>query len=78
MGNDNTAISNYNKAISLGKNTSYYFASNAALNVGKIYEHQNNKAKAVAYYNLAVSMKNHEYENSIETKAKDGLRRLSN
>lgn len=78
MGNDNTAIANYNIAISLGKNTSYYFASNAALNVGKIYEHQNNKAKAIAYYNLAVSMKNHEYENSIETKAKDGLRRLRN
>lgn len=77
-GKDAQAVQHYNKAISLGKQTSYYYAANAALNVGKIFEQQKNKGSAVAYYKQAIAMKNHEYENSIETKAKEGLKRLGN
>jgi hypothetical protein len=36
----------------------------------------NDKSKAAAFYKRAIAMKNHEYENSIENKAKDGLKRI--
>lgn len=76
LSKDNEAISHYQKAINSGKHTSYYYAANAALSIGNIYENKNDKAKAASYYRQAIAMKNHEYENSIETKAKDGLKRL--
>ncbi len=76
LSKDSDAISNYQKAINLGKQTSYYYAANAALSIGNIYENKRDKAKAASFYKQAIAMKNHEYENSIETKAKDGLRRI--
>ncbi|WP_411274609.1 tetratricopeptide repeat protein [Daejeonella sp.] len=75
-GRDTDAISNYQKAVNSGKLTSYYYAANGALSIGSIYEKRNDRAKASSYYKQAIAMKNHEYENSIETKAKDGLRRM--
>ncbi len=75
-GRDSDAIIQYQKAINAGKLTSYYYAANAALSIGSIYEKKSDKAKASAYYKQAIAMKNHEYENSIETKAKDGLKRM--
>ncbi len=68
----------YQKAISLGKHTTYYYAANAALSMGSIYEKEGDVIKASNYYNQAIDMKNHEYENSIETKAKEGLKRVHN
>jgi tetratricopeptide (TPR) repeat protein len=75
-GRDSEAIAQYQKAINAGKLTSYYYAANAALSIGSIYEKKGDKAKASSFYKQAIAMKNHEYENSIETKAKDGLRRM--
>ncbi len=75
-GRDADAVTSYQRSINLGKTSSYYFAANAALSIGNIYEKRNDKAKAVSFYKQAIDMKNHEYENSIETKAKDGLRRM--
>lgn len=75
-GRDSDAVVNYQKAINTGKTTSYYYAANAALSIGSIYEKKNDKAKAAAFYKQAIAMKDHEYENSIETKAKDGLKRM--
>src|SRR5690606_38388259 len=73
---DSEAIENYQRAINAGKHTSYYYAANAALSIGSIYEKRNDKSKAAAFYKEAIAMKNHEYENSIETKAKEGLKRI--
>lgn len=75
-GRDSDAVVHYQRAINAGKLTSYYYAANAALSIGSIYEKKNDKAKASSFYKQAIAMKNHEYENSIETKAKDGLRRM--
>jgi hypothetical protein len=72
----NDAIVNYQKAIVLGKNTTYYFAANSALSIGGIYEKRKDNAKAASFYRQAIDMKNHEYESSIETQAKDGLERI--
>lgn len=78
LAKDSDAINNYQKAINSGKLTSYYYAANAALSIGNIYENKNDKARASNYYNQAIAMKNHEYENSIESKAKEGLKRMGN
>nr|WP_294896517.1 tetratricopeptide repeat protein [uncultured Pedobacter sp.] len=76
LSRDNEAIAYYQQAINMGKQTSYYFASNAALCIGHIYENKHDKARAVSFYKQAIAMKDHEYENSIESKAKEGLKRL--
>ncbi|MFC5282460.1 tetratricopeptide repeat protein [Pedobacter alpinus] len=76
LSKDSDAINNYQKAINSGKLTSYYYAANAALSIGNIYEKRNEKANAANFYRQAIAMKNHEYENSIESKAKEGLKRM--
>ncbi|WP_316840994.1 tetratricopeptide repeat protein [Pedobacter gandavensis] len=70
------ALTNYQLAINTGKQLKYYFAANAALQMGKVYEKQKNMVKAKESFNTAIQMKNHEYESSIETQAKAGLNRI--
>lgn len=72
---DEMAIKFYQVAIDMGKKERYYFASNAALRIGNIYEKKKNYAQARLFYNMVLDMKDHDYERSIESKAKDGLRR---
>nr|WP_199158127.1 tetratricopeptide repeat protein [Pedobacter sp. ASV2] len=76
LGKDDQALFAYQAAVNQGKNLKYYFAANAALQMGKIYEKKKNPAKAKEAYNTAISMKNHEYESSIESQAKAGLKRI--
>lgn len=76
MNNFDDALLNYQRTINMGKKQTYYFAANSALNSGIIYEHKKDYKKAADYYNMALQMKNHEYQNSIDTQAKEGLRRL--
>ena len=66
----------YQKVIEIGKEQPFYYAANAALNLGYIYEEKKNKTEATKYYNLCLSMKEHEYVNSLSQKAKAGLNRL--
>lgn len=77
LGKDDAAINYYQLTINQGKNLKYFFAANAALQMGKVYEKKGNKAKAKEAFNTAIAMKNHEYENSIESQAKAGLKRLN-
>lgn len=77
LGQDNAALLNYQHAIDFGKNLKYYFAAKSAVQMGKIYEKKRNVSKAQAAYNEAISMKDHEYENSIENEAKQGLKRIN-
>lgn len=70
------AVLNYQKAINLGRNETFYFAANSALFLGMLYEQKNNDTKAKYYYNMTLGMKGHEYQNSIDTQAKEGLSRI--
>mgnify|MGYP003575254039 CR=1 FL=1 len=70
----NEALVNYQKAIYLGKNASYYFAANSALKIAEISEQQKDLKRAAYYYNQAIAMKDHEYESSIENQAKERLK----
>ena len=72
----NDAIANYQKAINSGKNTTYYYAANSALNMGVIFERERDYNKSAYYYKQAIDMKDHEYENSIQSQAEEGLQRI--
>lgn len=70
------AIKNYQKSIDLGRNTSYYFAAKSALQLALIWEDKGDFKKAHYYFSECISMKDHEYEQSIKQKAKAGLHRI--
>ncbi len=78
MEKPNQAIAFYKMTIEDGANSEYYFAANAALKTGIIYEKQGDKEKAAIYYRKAMNMENEEYKNSIDQKAKAGLNRVEN
>lgn len=77
LGNMEKAIEYYRQTLKNGQSFSYYYASNAALQLGLIYETHNNFSNALLYYNKCLSMKKHEYQNSIDQKAKVGVSRVS-
>jgi hypothetical protein len=76
LNNFDGALTNYQRTINMGRNESYYFAANSALNLGMIFEQRKDYKKAADYYNMALQVKSHEYQNSIDTQAKEGLARL--
>jgi len=76
LGNKPKAIQYYSVTIENGRNLPHYFAANAALNLGWIYEEEGNYVAADTNFRLCASMKYDEYENSLRQKAKAGLSRL--
>lgn len=72
-GNTKEAIKSYSETLSQGRNYPYYFAANAALQLGIIYESSGNKEKASYYYRECLNLDYDEYHNSISQKAKAGL-----
>jgi tetratricopeptide (TPR) repeat protein len=76
MNKFNDAITWYQKAINIGKSSTYYYAANAALSIGGIYEYIKDYTLAANYYKQAIDMRDHEYQSSIDTQAKEGLERM--
>ncbi len=76
MGKQAEAIDNYKETIKLGEHEPLYFAANAALNLGFIFEKVHDKTQARYYYNLCINLKEHEYYAGLSQKAKSGLERL--
>ena len=70
------AILYYTKTIETGKESPAYFACNAALQLGLLYENTKSFAQARAYYNLCLSISPSDYKDSLHQKAKAGLQRL--
>ncbi|WP_134088937.1 tetratricopeptide repeat protein [Olivibacter sp. XZL3] len=75
-GGVNGAIKFYQYTIAFGKDAKYYYAANAALFLGDIYVAKKQYKTASSYYHKAIDMKNHDYESSIENKAKEALKRM--
>jgi predicted negative regulator of RcsB-dependent stress response len=67
------AISFYRQAIALAGATTLYYAPNAALQLGYIYQEQQQPEKAKAYFRQALGYEGHAYKNSIDAKAKLAL-----
>ncbi len=71
------AIRYYKLTIEKGEDKPWYFAANAALQLGMIYENLKSKDAARIYYQKSLSMNPNEYKNSIAQKAQAGLSRLN-
>ncbi len=75
-GQEGQAMTYFQQAIDLSRNTSLYFAPSSALQMGYIYMDQRNKPQAIASFRKAMSYKKHEYKNSIDNKARAALSEL--
>lgn len=75
IGNKDEALRNYAAAIEKGKLLKAYFASRAALQSGMIYEERKDWKNAERFYTICLDMKDHDYKNSLDQKAKSGLQR---
>lgn len=67
------AIALYQETIDASAGENWYFAPNACLQVGYIYQNNNDPSRAQHYFNRVLSYKNHEYKNSLDNKAKAAL-----
>lgn len=70
------ALHYYQETIDKGRYEGYYFACNAALMSGNIYEKIGSFEQAKEAFNLALDIKPDEYRSSLHQKAKAGLNRL--
>lgn len=76
--NAGKAILFYTATVQEGRKERVYFAARAALHMGFIYEKQGNKAEAIRCYKDCLSMRDHDFQSSIDQQAKAGLNRLGN
>ncbi len=76
MDQDDRAVEYFEQTIKNGSSSRFYFAANAALLLGNIFEAKHDFDKAKKYYTQCLSMRHHEYQNSIDQKAQAGLERL--
>lgn len=72
---DERAVKFYEMTITAGAERTEYFAARAALQCGLIFEKTGDKATAIKYYNRCIALEGHDFEDSIEQKAKAGLQR---
>ncbi len=77
MNNSKGAKKYYDITIETGSELKVYFAANAALKLGNIYEVEKDTTNAEYYYNVCLDLDFNEYRNSIRVKAKQGLKRVS-
>lgn len=66
----------YKQTIDMSGETQWYFAPNAALQLGYIAQASRDYPLARKYFQMALAYKRHEYKNSIDGKAKSALERL--
>lgn len=66
----------YEETIHLAKENPWYFAPNAALQLGYIYRDQKNYVMAKKYFEQALSYRRHEYKSSIDSKSRSALEQL--
>jgi tetratricopeptide (TPR) repeat protein len=76
MGNHQKAVDAYRATMRDGASSTRYFAANAALQLGLLYEQLGEKEKAREAFASCSTFKNTEYRDSINQKAKAGLNRL--
>ncbi|HTQ66931.1 MAG TPA: tetratricopeptide repeat protein [Puia sp.] len=72
------AIATYLTALKLGQQRREYYAARAALQIGYIYEKRNDKQTAISYFEKVIDLKDHDYKNALDQKAKAGIERCKN
>ena len=76
--NNEEIISNYQKAYELSKKSSNYYGPMSVLQIGLIYEQDNDIKNAESCFERCLSMSNFDYARGIHQKAKTGLDRIKN
>ncbi len=66
----------YQQVIDMAGNKPWYFAPNACLQMGYLALEAKDETRAKQYFKKALTYKNHEYKNSIDSKAKTALNRM--
>ncbi|MFT4903017.1 MAG: hypothetical protein ACI84S_000721 [Thalassomonas sp.] len=74
---DVEVIAHYQKAYDLGNESTAYYAPMSALQIGLIYEENNNPKQAKIYFEKCLSLSDFDYERGIHQKAKSGLDRIN-
>ena len=74
--NYSEAIINYEATLEYDKKGKTYYACNAALQIGNIYEEQRQREQAKKYFEYCLNMKPESYQRSLHQKAKSGLQRI--
>lgn len=72
-GQADKAATYYQKAIILNDKQHWYFGAGSALQLGYIFQEKAQKNQAKVYFEKAISYKNHEYKNTIDSKARAAL-----
>lgn len=75
MGRDDEAVEFYKQVILTGEKRKEYFAARAALQIGIIYEQKQEKQTAIFWFRRCLGMKDHEFKNSLDQRAKAGIAR---
>ena len=75
LGRRDEAIAAYLATLRSGEHLKEYFAARAALQTGYIYEQRGDKLNAIVYFQRCLGMKDHDYKNSLDQKAKAGIAR---
>jgi predicted Zn-dependent protease len=69
------AVNAYQQTVTDGKNETYYYACNSALQIGLIYEEQKNCNMAKKFYDICLDISPSDFSLSLHQKAKAGLNR---
>jgi tetratricopeptide (TPR) repeat protein len=72
------ALGYYSRTYQEGKAEGFFFACNARLQIGLIYEKQHKYALAKACFQECLGMSSDEYEAELHQKAKSGINRIGN
>lgn len=70
------AIQAYQETIQHGSEESYFFACNAALQIGLIHEQLGDKVQAQSYFKRCLAINPDEYKTGLHQQAKSGLARV--
>ncbi len=76
QGNTTEAEKYYLISIENGKTLPLYYAANAAMELGTIYESEKKYQQAAQYYKISLDMPDSDFKNSIDVRSKAGLQRI--
>jgi len=75
LGRKDEAIAAYLTTIKTGEGLREYYEARAALQAGYIYEGRGDCERAMGFFQKCLSLKDHDYKNSLDQRAKSGIAR---
>lgn len=76
LGYYDKAVAAYKQTLLIGSDSPFYYACNAALQIGRIYEYQSKWTEAAVYFKRCLELKPDSYRASLHQKAQAGLQRV--